>query len=147
MSKPDLTIVDDLLARVRKEREDNIAKWGVQTHESYRGETARRQYEKNEAHFKKIWDAQKAKGRRTWDVILLEEVYEAVSELDPEERIYELVQVAAMALAEAESITLRGGRLLGEIEPGACPATGEPCALECEAGECVLAEADAEEAA
>lgn len=110
---PDLTIADGLLARVRQERADNIAKWGVQTHPSYRGETARRQYRQNELHFKQVWDAQNREGARTWDVILLEEVYEAVAEEDPDNRIYELVQVAAMALAEAESIILRGGILLG----------------------------------
>lgn len=42
-----------------------------------------------------------------WDLILLEEVYEALSELDDDKRCEELTQVAAVALQWAKAIRRR----------------------------------------
>ena len=42
-----------------------------------------------------------------WDTILLEEVYEALEEADPEKLIVELIQVAAVALSYVEAIERR----------------------------------------
>lgn len=115
-----LAAVDELLAEVRKERQAHVERWGVQTHPSYHGESQRRRYEGLANYYKEIWEAQSALGTITWDVVLLEEAYEALSEPDPEKRCYELVQVAAVALAEAEAIRLRHGVLTDE-EPQAEP--------------------------
>jgi hypothetical protein len=113
--------VDDLLTQVRLERMAHIANWGEQAHESYKGESDRRKYERLAQHYKAIWDAQNAADAIGWDVVLLEEVYEALSEIDPEKRKYELIQVAAVALAEIESIDARAGILtnaeaVGDVE-------------------------------
>jgi hypothetical protein len=48
-----------------------------------------------------------AAGRLSWDVIFLEEVYEALSESDPEKLKAELIQVAAVAAAWIEAIDRR----------------------------------------
>jgi len=55
---------------------------------------------------------------------LLEEVYEALCEADPDARKAELIQVAAVALAEIESINKRGGKLLDDVDPDSAPADG-----------------------
>jgi hypothetical protein len=46
----------------------------------------------------------------TWSAILLEEVFEAMAEDDPERLQKELVQVAAVAVAWIEALNQRGGR-------------------------------------
>jgi hypothetical protein len=106
-----LAAVDELLARVRDERKAHIDNWGVQSHPSYYGESERRKYEERANYYKQVWEAQKDLDSITWATVLLEEVFEALSETDPEKRKYELVQVAAVAIAEAESIDLRAGIL------------------------------------
>jgi hypothetical protein len=123
--KTDLSAVDALLARVRDERESHLKNWGVQTHPSYFGESERRSYERRANLYKEIWDAQKSTDSITWATVLLEEVYEALSEIDPAKRQYELVQVAAVALAEAESIDLRGGQLTPENPDGPVEIDGD----------------------
>lgn len=110
----ELTALDQLLAEVYAERQSHLERWGVQTHPSYHGESERRRYLERANHYKQVWDAQKATDSISWAVVLLEEVFEALSEIDPEKRKYELIQVAAVALAECESIDLRGGKLTNE---------------------------------
>lgn len=111
----DLTASTAFAAKVVEERARHIARWGIQNHESYNSELKVREYKRAEERYKSIWSAQKAEGRITWDVVLLEEVFEALSETDPEKRKEELIQVAAVAIAEAESIDLRAGQLTGQL--------------------------------
>lgn len=117
----ELAATDELLKLVREERASHLAKWGEQTHPSYQGEGARRTYERTADYYKQIWDANYQLGTVTWDIVLLEEVFEALCELDPEARKAELIQVAAVALAEAESIELRAGKLLDEVDLDGAP--------------------------
>src|SRR5690606_30455678 len=49
-------------------------------------------------------DAAEEAGQQEWASILLEEVWEALSETDPHQRQQELVQVAAVALNMVDSI-------------------------------------------
>jgi hypothetical protein len=109
--------VDPLLDDVRNERVAQLRKWGEQHHEFRReGEEVRRRYLTEELFYKRLFDRQidqrmdsvriptQAAEGATWDVILLEEVYEALAEDDPKKRIEELIQVAAVALAAAEDL-------------------------------------------
>lgn len=96
--------VDPLLDDVRNERVEQLRKWGVQHHEfrTVFPETAQAYYREMEAYYKSVFKEQgPAAG---WDAILLEEVYEALAEDDPEKRAKELIQVAAVALAIIEDI-------------------------------------------
>ncbi|MGL5825583.1 MAG: hypothetical protein ACRCYU_12350 [Nocardioides sp.] len=43
-------------------------------------------------------------GTMGWDTILQEEVFEALSESNPEKAVAELIQVAAVAVAAADSL-------------------------------------------
>jgi hypothetical protein len=52
------------------------------------------------------------RGRLGWDLILLEEVYEALSEPDNDRRCEELIQVAAVALQWVQAIRRRDAKLL-----------------------------------
>jgi hypothetical protein len=104
----DLTDLSDLADEVVAERERQIAKWGVQDHPSSYSENERRVAERASVRWKRVNDARVAEGTLTWDGILLEEVYEALAESDPAARRAELIQVAAVALAEVEAIDRRG---------------------------------------
>lgn len=101
-----------LLNRVAVERDKQTEAWGDQHHASFRSEQTRLQAERQADSWKQINDSRANEDTLTWDGILLEEVYEAISEADPVLRVEELVQVAAVALAEAESIW----RLLDELD-------------------------------
>jgi len=54
-------------------------------------------------------DAYFSMGIGAWDLILLEEVWEALAESDPEKLRTELVQVAAVAVAWIEAIDRKRG--------------------------------------
>ena len=103
-------IVNELLQLVANEREAQVAEFGQQDHRSLYSENALREFQRKADHYHQVNDARVAEGSLSWDGILLEEVYEALSETDPVLRIEELVQVAAVALAEIEAIQ----RLLAE---------------------------------
>lgn len=92
-----------LLGETYREMLDNIKRWGRQRHPVTATPADILVYETLEAHYKGIWEHQTAEGA-TWDVILLEEVYEALAEREPAKQIEELVQVAAVALAMAEDL-------------------------------------------
>jgi hypothetical protein len=66
--------------------------------------TTHHRYVRHEALYKSIWEAQNKRGPITWDVVLLEEVYEALTERKPDRQVEELIQVAAVALAMAEDL-------------------------------------------
>lgn len=104
---PEFETVNALLFEVGQERLNQIEKWGQQDHPSIYGETDRRNFEKTANHWKAINDARVEMDTLTWDGILLEEVYEALTESDDDLRRAELLQVAAVALAEVEAIDRR----------------------------------------
>jgi len=102
-----MSVVDRLLQLVWAERLDQIARWGDQHHPIIR-ESRRFSYMEKESLYKSIWEDQRVKREITWDVILLEEVYEALAETETTKQIKELIQVAAVALAMAEDLTREG---------------------------------------
>jgi hypothetical protein len=91
------------LVLVHGERIRQDAKWGLQAHPDGTGEW----HVQSADHFRMICDAQAARGEVTWTDILLEEVYEALSETDPEKLAEELRQVAAVAVNWLEAIHRR----------------------------------------
>jgi thiosulfate/3-mercaptopyruvate sulfurtransferase len=92
---------------VAVERDNQEITWGQQNHPSCYGESSRRQFEKQAETWKQINEARVAEGCVTWDGILLEEVFEALAESDDAARRAELIQVAAVAVAEIEAIDRR----------------------------------------
>lgn len=111
MSTHPIFKVDPLLDDVRNERVNQLRKWGVQHHE-FRAHDGHPDfdcgpvYRQHEERYKRIFEQQVSLAgvSPTWDVILLEEVYEALAEDDPKKRVTELIQVAAVALAIIEDI-------------------------------------------
>lgn len=109
--------VDPLLDAVRNERIAQLRKWGEQ-HHGFRPHDGHPDfdtglvYRAKEEHYKRIFEQQhQTPEGATWDVILLEEVYEALAEDDPKKRVEELIQVAAVALAIAEDLEGRDGQV------------------------------------
>lgn len=101
---PEMVVLKNLAGEVVSERLAQIEQWGTQDHPSTYGESDRRQAERTAEYWKAINTARVELECLSWDGILLEEVYEALAESDPLLRRMELVQVAAVALAEIESI-------------------------------------------
>lgn len=104
---PEAQKIQDLLSEVAQERYAQIEKWGQQDHPSIYSGADRRKYEATADHWKQINAARVELDLLTWDGILLEEVFEALAESDDLLRREELVQVAAVALAEIEAIDRR----------------------------------------
>ena len=126
---PERAVVESLAAEVVVERFAQIERWGEQNHPSLFGESDRRKFAQASEYWHQINDARVELDCLAWDGILLEEVYEALSEIDPLLRRMELIQVAAVALAEAEAIDRRieAGEY-AEIETtGACPLNKPEC--------------------
>lgn len=99
-----------VLNEVLAERERQDAKLGEQ---NWPSETEAREFLSFQASAelaKLSYDYARETGRLSWRHILLEEVYEALAEEDPVKRRAELVQVAAVAIAEIECIDRRGGK-------------------------------------
>lgn len=112
---PEQQIIADLLDEVASERFAQIEKWGQRDRPSVFGESDRRNFEKTANYWKQINDARVELDSLAWDGILLEEVFEALAESDDDLRRQELIQVAAVALAEVECIDRRtAARLAGE---------------------------------
>jgi len=120
----------DIANEIADERLSQVERWGQQDHPSFISELDRRRAAKSETHWKQRNAARVADGSLTWDGILLEEVYEALAEDEPNLRRAELIQVAAVAAAEVESID----RLLAESasESRSCLVTMDDCEFECE---------------
>lgn len=110
----DITIIEDIAAEVVAERLNQIEQWGQQDHPSYFDQNGVREARKASERYHAINDARVREGSLTWDGILLEEVYEALSEVGETQRRAELIQVAAVALAEIEAIDRR---LAGPLDP------------------------------
>ena len=103
----------DVLAEVMIERARQDERWGEQNHpDVYDGgvglaQSSRRTYAGTAEQWKRANDARAAKGRISWDGILLEEVFEALAESDPARLRAELIQVAAVAVNWVEAIDRR----------------------------------------
>lgn len=93
-----------MLRDVATERARQDARWGEQNHPV--GNDTRR-VEAAE-YFRRTCDQAAVDGTCTWALILLEEVYEAISAATETEAEEELIQVAAVAVNAVESI--RRGR-------------------------------------
>lgn len=96
--------LNDLAFEVIEERLNQIETWGQQDHQSAFGAGAVREFGRAADRWKQVNEARVETDQLTWDGILLEEVYEALAETDLDLRRAELIQVAAVALAEVESI-------------------------------------------
>lgn len=98
-----------VLDHIARERERQIEKWGEQHHADGTGS---RGYEVAAHQYKRSNDLIAAGDMigspERWDFILLEEVYEALSETDRLKLRTELVQVAAVATAWIEDLDSRG---------------------------------------
>jgi len=99
--------VEDILTEVGHERASQHEQWGTQGHESSYSASNRLRYRGEAQRWREINDARIKEGRLTWDGILLEEVFEALAEGDDALRRAELIQVAAVAVAEIEAIDRR----------------------------------------
>lgn len=106
MSNEDTTLatIESIASEVVAERLEQIAQWGEQDHASTWSPQDQRQAARTADYWKQINNARVELDGLTWDGILLEEVYEALAEADPLLRRMELIQVAAVAMAEVESI-------------------------------------------
>lgn len=107
-------------AAVVKERERQVEKWGVQTAlwaDTPNGETP---YADNATMYKRLNDERQAADKPGyWDAILLEEVYEALEEIekgDFKAALKELDEVATVAAAMAHQIEREHPELVEEEE-------------------------------
>lgn len=103
------------LLKVIMEREAQDAKWGPQDHQDLSGGVGNREL------WQDLWARElvEARGNEAvmrdskklgWDLILLEEVFEALSADTEDERIEELIQVVAVGVAWIEAIQRRQAR-------------------------------------
>lgn len=100
----------NVLREVEAERVQQDRKWGQQDHPDVRprvGLDTRYGYGIHANHWKAENDLRARDKSLAWDGILLEEVYEALAEEDPDQLRAELVQVAAVATAWVECIDRR----------------------------------------
>lgn len=97
----------DVLTQVHYERTLQDEKWGEQNHPFLPPNGTdwllRSDYLWNAEGWKVRNEYRQASGQLAWEGILLEEVFEALSEEDPVKREQELIQVAAVAVAIVES--------------------------------------------
>lgn len=101
--------VTDLFVRLADELQRQNVKWGEQNHPMISGSNAyRKSFAVLAAELKRQNELHALTGSISWDAILREEVYEALEEDDPARAVYELIQVAAVALQAALSIQRNG---------------------------------------
>ncbi|MCX5066623.1 hypothetical protein OOJ91_12115 [Micromonospora lupini] len=99
-----------VLYEVARERSRQDARWGEQNHPDSNPEdhyTGRAEFAENAERWKLINAERAGRGAIAWDGVLLEEVFEALAEDDPVKLRAELVQVAAVAVAQIEAIDRR----------------------------------------
>lgn len=103
-----------VLSEVSDERARQVAQWGEQNHRDGTGpnellmrgwKTAAKHYAGLAKQAREV--CQGSSGDDQWDLILLEEVFEALAESDPAKLRGELVQVAAVVVAWVEAIDRR----------------------------------------
>lgn len=98
-------VTDRVLRGFKAERRRQIVKWGHQTRE---GGTSPQGFAMLRDMFRNACDNAEAEGGATWRHILLEEVYEAFAESDPQALRTELIQCGAVITAWIEDIDLTG---------------------------------------
>ena len=105
-----LTVVDDIAS----ERARQDEKWGEQNHPDGTGPTLQlgmvgwaKSYREWADDLRTATDTAAERGEVTWAHILLEEVFEALAEDDPERLRTELVQVAAVSQQWVEGLDRR----------------------------------------
>ncbi|MEU6552064.1 hypothetical protein ABZ915_17535 [Streptomyces sp. NPDC046915] len=86
------------------ERQAQLAKWGEQHHPDNTGSTF---YAKRAVAARRNCQLAAADGMTAWDLILLEEVYEALAESDPAALRTELIQCAAVIQAWLHDLDTR----------------------------------------
>lgn len=103
-----------VLTEIHHERERQNAKWGEQNHPDGTGPTHGltrpgwpNSYPQIANDIRNAVDHAATNGESTWSLILLEEVFEALAEEDPQRLRRELVQVAAVATQWVEAIDRR----------------------------------------
>lgn len=101
MSNP--TFLSWVEGDVRREREAQMDKWGEQNHQDGISDLTISSAVDLASAYRELNDH----GSGTWQTILLEEVYEAMSEKDPAKLRTELIQVAAVAMTWVEAIDRR----------------------------------------
>jgi hypothetical protein len=99
-----------VLAEVRAERERQHAKWGEQNHPNGTGSMA---FVREAEDAKARCQDAAARGVCTFRHILVEEVFEALAEIDPALLRAELVQVAAVTVQWIEAIDRRTSKPSG----------------------------------
>ena len=97
-----------VIGEVIGERVRQDERWGEQNHPFISGSTIgeadaiRAEYLTRADAWRRLCDERAGLGVPSWDAVLLEEVYEALSEEDPIKREEELIQVAAVAVSMVE---------------------------------------------
>ncbi len=93
-------ITTSVLIEVRDERERQDATWGEQNHPDGTSTT----YQTQANAYRANTDAAQKHGTLTFRHILIEEVFEALAEVDPAALRAELVQVSAVAVSWIEKL-------------------------------------------
>lgn len=104
----DFARIDAIAAEIAAERRRQVTRWGRQDHPSV-GPAGTEPFVPVVERWRAVNDARMGSAAHSWDAILLEEVFEALVESDPVRRRAELVQVAAVAVAEIEAIDRAAG--------------------------------------
>ncbi|XVV02742.1 hypothetical protein ACQPW3_36130 [Actinosynnema sp. CA-248983] len=97
-------LTNNTLSLVRQERITQDTEWGVQDHADGTGPAFAAMLKDWRDHI----DLASAFGMLTWRDILVEELFAALVEQDPERLARELEQLAAMAVAWREALHRRG---------------------------------------
>ena len=101
--------VSDLFVRLADELQRQNVKWGEQNHPMLGGSNAyRKSFAVLAAELKRQNALRALTGSIGWDDILREEVYEALETDNAAHAVYELIQVAAVALQAALSVQRNG---------------------------------------
>jgi hypothetical protein len=109
-----------VFADIRNERRRQDEKWGIQRH----GDGTSSTYADTADHWKDVVNEDADDGGSKWAHILLEEIFEALSETDPARLRAELVQSAAVIVCWIEDIDSRTkpksvGEAITALVPGA----------------------------
>ena len=99
-------MIDQILEEIRAECQRQKNKFGEQNHRMVALDHYADQYRAMAQSVKKYNDKLTASEERkiAWDSILLEEVWEALGETEPEKQRKEMIQVAAVAVAIVECL-------------------------------------------
>lgn len=90
-----------MMAAIRKERERQLEKWGVQRHPDGTGSSMAGLIADQ---WKKVCDTKHDADEDNWATIAVEELFEALAEKDKRKLFDEVVQVAAVFTAWGENI-------------------------------------------